>query len=49
MRYYHSRHLPEEPILGWNFNWKSPSEDSDYEDDIDIDVPTHIEDYLDWW
>jgi len=46
--YYHSQHLPEdyEPIIDWNSNWESPSRESDYEDDIDIDGPAHTEDYL---
>ena len=49
--YYRSRHLPKdyEPIPDQDSNWESPSEDSDYEDDVDIDGPTHIEDYLEWW
>ena len=49
--YYHSKHLPVdyEPIPDQTFNQKSPSEDSDYEDDIDIEGPTHNKDYLSQW
>ena len=51
MHYYRSRHLLKdyELVLDWNSNWKSPNEDLDYEVDIDIDGPNHIEDYLNWW
>jgi len=51
VRYYHNQHLPEDYKLvpDWNSNWESPNRDSDHEDDIDIDGPNHIEDYMAWW
>ena len=51
MHYYHSKHLLKdyEPVLDWNSDWESPSEESDYEVDNDIDGLYHMEDYLDWW
>ena len=51
MCYYCSQHLPEdyELVLDWNSNWESPKRDSDHEDDIDIDGPNHMEDYMALW
>lgn len=37
-------------MLDWDSNQESLSEDLDYEANVDIDGPDHIEDYLDqWW
>ena len=49
--YYHNRDLIEEykPISDWDSKWTSPSEDSKFEDDPDIDGPEHTKDYLDLW
>lgn len=51
MRYYYSKHLLDDYdlMLDWGSKWESPSEDSIYKVDIDIDGPDHSEDYLDWW
>lgn len=38
-----------ELVLDWDFKWESPSEDSNFDANLDIDDPEHIKDYLDWW
>lgn len=51
MCYYHNKDFIEdhELVPEWDLKWESPNEDFNFDVNLDIDSPQHIEEYLDWW